>query len=71
VYKKKMYWGETKKNLPNNLYVIIGNCKRIAKFRNNPAHPKTFNPIHYESEMRVIDAMIDQVTTHFEEYRRD
>jgi len=71
VYKKKMYWGDTRKNLPNNLYEIIGNCKRIAKFRNNPAHPKTFNPIHYESEMRVIDAMIDQVTTHFEEYRRD
>ena len=70
-YEKKMHWGETKKNLPDNLFGIIGNCKRIAKFRNNPAHPKTFNPKQYESERRVIDAMIDQVTIHLEEYRRD
>lgn len=70
-YEKKMYRGGTRDNLPDNLFEIIRNCQRIIRFRNNSAHPKTYNPKQYESEMKVIDAMIDQVTIHLEEYRRD
>ena len=75
----KKYHGYTPKNqedrkgkfIPKDQFMIIYNCKRISTFRNSLAHPRNYNPKHYENEIKIISPMIDQVTLFLEEYRRD
>ena len=70
-YTPKNHEGTKGKFIPKDQHAIIDNCKRISTFRNSLAHPRNFNPKHYEYEIKIISPMIDQVTLFLEEYRRD
>ena len=70
-YTPKNYEGRKGKFIPKDQLAIIDNCKRISTFRNSLAHPRNYNPKHYENEIKIISPMIDQVTLFLEEYRRD
>ena len=50
---------------------LSGLLYQISDFRNIISHDKNYNPKQFEARKNSIIAIIDEVTIHLEEYRRD
>ncbi len=60
-----------KDEIPQKYRDLGGLLYQISDFRNIISHDKNYNPKQFEARKNSIIAIIDEVTIHLEEYRRD
>ena len=60
-----------KDEIPQKYRDLSGLLYQISDFRNIISHDKNYNPKQFEARKNSIIAIIDEVTIHLEEYRRD
>ena len=60
-----------KDEIPQKYRDLVAFLYQISNFRNTISHDKNYNPKQFEARKNSIVAIIDEVTIHLEEYRRD